>query len=47
MAMDDIKNRFVGKWKLHRSENFEDFLGECGKLCNPLYCPLLIHFRFH
>nr|XP_022342880.1 fatty acid-binding protein, adipocyte-like [Crassostrea virginica] len=30
MAMDDIKNRFVGKWKLHRSENFEDFLGECG-----------------
>ncbi|XP_078335918.1 sodium/calcium exchanger regulatory protein 1-like [Crassostrea virginica] len=30
MVMDDIKNRFVGKWKLHRSENFEDFLGECG-----------------
>nr|XP_022342243.1 fatty acid-binding protein 9-like [Crassostrea virginica] len=30
MAMDEIKNRFVGKWKLYRSENFEDFLGECG-----------------
>ncbi|XP_062579713.1 fatty acid-binding protein, adipocyte-like, partial [Saccostrea cucullata] len=25
-----IKDRFVGKWKLDRSERFEDFLRECG-----------------
>lgn len=30
--MDEIKNKFVGKWKLDRSERFEDFLRECGKL---------------
>ncbi|XP_062573992.1 fatty acid-binding protein 9-like [Saccostrea cucullata] len=28
--MDEIKERFVGKWKLDRSERFEDFLQECG-----------------
>nr|XP_011426735.2 sodium/calcium exchanger regulatory protein 1 [Crassostrea gigas] len=28
--MDEIKNKFVGKWKLDRSERFEDFLRECG-----------------
>lgn len=29
--MDEIKNKFVGKWKFDRSEWFEDFLRECGK----------------
>lgn len=28
--MEEIKNKFVGKWKLDRSENFDSFLREIG-----------------
>ncbi|XP_071093375.1 cellular retinoic acid-binding protein 2-like [Haliotis cracherodii] len=30
MALDEIQQKFRGKWKLCRSENFEDFLKEMG-----------------
>ncbi|XP_041349584.1 sodium/calcium exchanger regulatory protein 1-like [Gigantopelta aegis] len=30
MALEEIKKKFGGKWKLDRSENFEDFLKEVG-----------------
>ncbi|KAJ8312412.1 hypothetical protein KUTeg_009785 [Tegillarca granosa] len=30
MAMEEIKAKFVGKWKVDRSENFDDFLKEVG-----------------
>ena len=28
----EIKEKFAGSWKLDRSENFEEFLREVGKL---------------
>lgn len=31
MALDEIKAQICGKWKLDRSENFDDFLKELGK----------------
>ncbi|XP_062588342.1 fatty acid-binding protein homolog 1-like [Saccostrea cucullata] len=30
MALDEIKEKFVGVWKLDRSENFQEFLNEVG-----------------
>ncbi|KAK6183732.1 hypothetical protein SNE40_002468 [Patella caerulea] len=30
MALEEIKTKFGGKWKLDRSENFEEFLKEMG-----------------
>ncbi|KAK3098747.1 hypothetical protein FSP39_022662 [Pinctada imbricata] len=30
MSLDEIKEKFVGKWKLDRSENFEAFLAVVG-----------------
>ncbi|XP_062579714.1 myelin P2 protein-like [Saccostrea cucullata] len=30
MALDEIKEKFVGVWKLDRSENFQEFLNEMG-----------------
>ncbi|XP_062587321.1 fatty acid-binding protein, adipocyte-like, partial [Saccostrea cucullata] len=30
MALDEIKEKFVGVWKLDRSENFKEFLNEMG-----------------
>ncbi|OWF39777.1 cellular retinoic acid-binding protein 1-like [Mizuhopecten yessoensis] len=30
MALDQIKDSLVGKWKMDRSENFEEFLKEVG-----------------
>lgn len=31
MALEEIKEKFVGVWKLDRSENFQEFLQEVGK----------------
>ena len=31
-ALAEIKEKFEGNWKVDRSENFEDFLREVGKL---------------
>lgn len=31
MALDEIKSELGGKWKLDRSENFDDFLKELGE----------------
>ncbi|XP_046325711.2 fatty acid-binding protein, adipocyte-like isoform X2 [Haliotis rufescens] len=30
MALEEIKTMFAGKWKLDRSENFDEFLKEMG-----------------
>jgi hypothetical protein len=31
MALEEIKSQLCGKWKLDRSENFDEFLKELGK----------------
>jgi hypothetical protein len=31
MELAEIKEKFVGVWKLDRSENFQEFLQEVGK----------------
>ena len=31
MALEEIKSQLGGKWKLDRSENFDEFLKELGK----------------
>lgn len=31
MALEEIKLQLGGKWKLDRSENFDEFLKELGK----------------
>lgn len=45
--MDEIKNKFVGKWKLDRSERFEDFLRECGKLTWLDFALKYLHPPYH
>lgn len=31
MALQEIQSQICGKWKLDRSENFDEFLKELGK----------------
>ena len=31
MALEEVKNKFGGKWKNYKSENVEGFLKERGK----------------
>ena len=48
MALDEIKEQLGGKWKLDRSENFDEFLKELGKHFFFIYCTFhwyIFHFR--
>ena len=33
MSSDEIKAKFGGKWKVYKSENFEELLKDIGKFC--------------
>lgn len=46
MANTDVQTQIGGKWKLERSENFDEFLKEIGELCFIYYYFLLLSL-FH
>ena len=33
MSSDEINAKFGGKWKVYKSENFDEFLKDVGKFC--------------
>ena len=33
MSSDEIKAKFGGKWKVYKSENFDELLKDIGKFC--------------